>query len=136
MKEDGNFYFFSLIQSFFFNTLVGILFTKKKKQINVKCEMWMQWLRVLSFFFTVGISLERMILQLSIFLSGVNAFERIWFVFGKKRKLILNLRQGKWCLTLDLWTSGKFTCWQALYWCPCSCPLFWSFISFEGARLL
>jgi hypothetical protein len=36
------------------------------------------------FFFTVGISLERMILQLSIFLSGVNAFERIWFVLGKK----------------------------------------------------
>jgi hypothetical protein len=63
---------------------VGILFTKKKKQINVKCEMWMQWLRLWSFFFTVGISLERMILQLSIFLSGVNAFERIWFVLGKK----------------------------------------------------
>jgi hypothetical protein len=72
---------------------VGILFTRKKKAN--KCEMWMQWLRVWSFFFTVGISLERMILQLSIFLSGVNAFERIWFVFGKKRKLILNLRQGK-----------------------------------------
>jgi hypothetical protein len=61
---------------------VGILFTKKKKQINVKCGCSGSACGV--FFFTVGISLERMILQLSIFLSGVNAFERIWFVLGKK----------------------------------------------------
>lgn len=134
MKEEGIFYFFSLIQSFFFSTLWWEFCLPRKN----KCEMWMQWLRKWRFFFYCwDFSIKNDLAAIYFPIRGQCFWKDLVCFWGKKKADFkpktgqmmsytwsLNFRQEKWVINQRriIWPGGMCLIGQNVWMMPSLMP--------------